>query len=124
MTMYEKTTTHTAEAIQYVAPTGPDDGNVAEIQELCPEAVEQESWNPALGQSALVIGDASLANTEWLLLFEDGSTLVLDDEDFTAAGYKAVEAEPPATPAPKYATGGVVTTPPAKSASDDTTPNA
>lgn len=99
MTKYEMISTHTADAVQYVAPTLTELGNVDEIKALCDEAVEQEGWSPLTGQTALVVGDASLANTDFLLKFDDGSVLILDPDEFAASGYEPIP-EPAAPTAP------------------------
>lgn len=91
MAKFEMTASHTVDAVQYQAPNGADvAGNVDEVQAVHPDAVEQEGWAPATGQAALVVGDVSLANSEWLLVFDDESVLVLSDDDFQASGYLAV----------------------------------
>lgn len=92
MAKFEMTTHHEVDAVQYEAPNGADvAGNVDEVQAVHPDAVEQDGWAPATGQNALVVGDVSLANSEWLLVFDDESVLVLSDDDFQASGYVAVD---------------------------------
>lgn len=93
MAKFQMSSAHTVDAVQYQAPNGTDGtGNVDEVKAVHPDAVEQDGWAPLTGQNALVVGDVSLAGSQWLLVFEDKSVLVLDDDDFQASGYTPADA--------------------------------
>lgn len=100
MSQYQLVTT--VQAVQYDAPKGDEGGNVAEVQALAPDATEQADWAPAQGKNALVLEPqgASIADTDWVVLYEDSSLYVVDDSEFhfepvaepLASGLEAVEA--------------------------------